>query len=270
MQRGLLLYVVVGHGFGVLQLFARINKPLLVHRHALFVGNLLLHLAHSVAGLRFHGDGFSGQRFDKNLHFVALLMTAALASNGFKHQLARLVHERAQRGYERDVRRLADELKARGVPAGQLGDALENMGRQSQLLADVVRDDDEFRVVQRRDLSQNTIDYLNRLQHDKLFRCRLCYSHADWLWCEFHKTHAYRGPRDMNVDAYVDHLNSDMGVVELVEEYYHCLSSCNDKRNAKRALVMLTNFESLSDLLANYNYPADDADTVTFELMDFD
>ncbi|AAC59025.1 unknown [Orgyia pseudotsugata multiple nucleopolyhedrovirus] len=199
------------------------------------------------------------------------LATFGGQQNGcLQHQLAKLVQARARRGYEHDIGQLAEKLKKRQVARGHLGDVLEQMGRQSELLPELVKNDEEFRIVQQRDLGHNTIEYLNLLQHDKLFSCRLCYTHAHWLWCEFHKTHAYRGPRDISVDAYVDHLNSDMGVVALVEEYYHWLSSCNDKAEAKRALKTLANVESLGDLLDSYNYSSVDADTSSYELMDFE
>ncbi|AAP29817.1 unknown [Choristoneura fumiferana multiple nucleopolyhedrovirus] len=185
-------------------------------------------------------------------------------------QLAKLVRARERRCFEHDIGELAEKLKSRKVSRGHLGDVLELMGRQSKLLPELVKNDDEFRVVQQRDLGHNTIEYLNFLQHDKLFYCRLCYTHADWLWCEFHKTHAYRGQRDIGVDTYVDHLNSDMGVVALVEEYYHLLATCNERQEAKRVLKTLTNFESLNDLLASYNYSDTDADTSVYELMDFE
>nr|QNN89351.1 hypothetical protein [Spilarctia obliqua nucleopolyhedrovirus] len=192
-------------------------------------------------------------------------------NNCLQQQLAKLVQVRAQHSYEHDIGQLTEKLKARKVTRGQLGHVLEQMGRQSELMPELVKNDGEdFRILQRRDLKHNTIEYLNFLQHDKLFCCRLCYTHADWLWCEFHKTHAYRGPRDVTIDAYVEHLNSDMGVVSLVEEYYHWLSSSNDKPEAKRVLKTLTSFESLGDVLASYNYSGLDADTSTYELMDFD
>ena len=199
-----------------------------------------------------------------------LVNTPPLYGGCLQQQIAKLAQARVQRSYERDIGQLTKELKERGVSRGHLGDVLEFMGRQSELLPELVKNDDDFKLVQQRDLSQNTIEYLNFLQHDKLFYCRLCYTHADWLWCEFHKAHAYRGPRDMTVDAYVEHLNSDMGIVTLVEEYYHCLSSFNDKLEAKRVLMTLTTFNSLNDLLASHNYSAEDADTSTYELMDFE
>jgi hypothetical protein len=191
-------------------------------------------------------------------------------NNCFKQQIAKLFQKRTHRNYDRDVGQLAEKLKERNVPSGHLGDVLEYMGRQSELLPNLVKDDDDFRIEQRRDLSQNTIEYLNRLQYDKLFNCRLCYTHAETMWCEFHKTHAYHGSRDLTDDTYVEHLNSDMGIVAFIEEYYHYLSSCDNKLEAKRVLKTLTNFESLTDLLASHNYTAEDADTLTYELMDFD
>ncbi|AGR57163.1 hypothetical protein [Choristoneura rosaceana nucleopolyhedrovirus] len=188
----------------------------------------------------------------------------------FQHQLAKLVQAREQRGYEHDINKLTEKLKNRKVLRGHLGDVIEQMGRHSKLMPDLIKNDDEFRIVQQRDLGPGTVEYLNFLQHDKLFYCRLCYTHADWLWCEFHKTHAYRGPRDISLDTYVEYLNSDMAVVALVEEYYHLLASCNEKQEAKRVLKTLTNFESLADLLAAHNYSDVNADTSVYELMDFE
>ncbi|AAK85588.1 hypothetical protein [Epiphyas postvittana nucleopolyhedrovirus] len=204
---------------------------------------------------------------------MASALTTAPAykqDKSLRQQIVMLTQARAKRNYERDLGQLVKEIKKRGVTNGHLGDVLEIMGKQSQLLTEMQKNDDEFRIVQQRDLSQNTIDYLNCLQNEKLFHCKLCYSHADWLWCEFHKTHAYRGSRDVNVDAYVEHINSDMGIVSFVEEYYHYLSSNDGKLEAKRVLKTLTNFESLNELLASHNYSAQDADTSVYELMDFD
>lgn len=198
-----------------------------------------------------------------------LPLGSKVQQTGLQSQLTQLVQARARRGYEHDIGQLTERLRKRAIPRGHLGDALEQMGRQSELLTELVKDDDEFRIRQQRDLAHNTIEYLNHLQHDKLFCCRFCYTHVDWLWCEFHRTHAYRGPRDVADDAYVEHLNSDMGVVALVEEYYHWLS-CNDASEAKRVLKTLTSFESLADLLGNYNYSTPDADARAYELMDFE
>ncbi|QDL57067.1 hypothetical protein QKQ66_gp130 [Dione juno nucleopolyhedrovirus] len=191
-------------------------------------------------------------------------------NNGcFQHQLAKMVQARVQRGYEHNIGQLTIKLKSRKTPRGQLGEVLDQMGRRGELLPELVKGDDDFRIVQQRDLAHATVEYLNFLQHDKLFNCRLCYTHADWLWCEFHKAHAYRGARNTKLDSYVDHLNSDMGVVACVEEYYHLLSS-NNRVEAKRVLKTLTGFESLVDLLASCNYSELDADTLTYELMDFE
>lgn len=190
-------------------------------------------------------------------------------NDSFERQLAKLVKARARRGYEHDIGQLTAKLKSGGVSRGHLGDMLEQMARQGKLLPELVQNDnDEFRILQHRDLGHNTIEYLNFLQHDKLFCCRLCYTHADWLWCDFHKTHTYNGPCDVSVDSYVEHLNSDMGVVTLVEKYYHYLST--DKSAAMKVLKTLIKFESLAEALTSYNFSADDADVPAYELMDFD
>ncbi|AGA16188.1 hypothetical protein [Thysanoplusia orichalcea nucleopolyhedrovirus] len=181
-----------------------------------------------------------------------------------------LISTTVVKNYQADLQQAIDAFKRLNVPAGHLGEVLDAMGRQGKLLPDIIEADDDFKVHQIRELSRETIAYLNFLENDKLFRCRLCYTHADWLQCDFHKTHVYRGVRDITCDTYVEHLNSDMGVVMLVEEYFYCLSSCNFKHESKRALQTLTKFESLSSLMASYNFSTPHLDTGAYELMDFE
>nr|AFS51994.1 DekiORF117 [Dendrolimus kikuchii nucleopolyhedrovirus] len=172
--------------------------------------------------------------------------------------------------YRTDLQKLIDALKKTGVSAGHLGEVLDSMGRQGQLMSTF--QDECFDIRQKRHLAPETIEYLNYLEKDKLFQCRLCYTHADWLWCDFHRNHAYRSP-DCNLDSvhYVKHLNSDMGVVMLIEEYFFHLSSFNNKHEAKRALKRLTDFETLSCLMASFNHVnGDELDTNAYELMDFE
>nr|WRK23006.1 hypothetical protein [Bombyx mori nucleopolyhedrovirus]WRK23144.1 hypothetical protein [Bombyx mori nucleopolyhedrovirus]WRK23558.1 hypothetical protein [Bombyx mori nucleopolyhedrovirus]WRK23696.1 hypothetical protein [Bombyx mori nucleopolyhedrovirus]WRK23972.1 hypothetical protein [Bombyx mori nucleopolyhedrovirus] len=174
------------------------------------------------------------------------------------------------KNYQADVQEAIDAFKRLNITPGHLGEVIDTMGQQGKLLPEIIEADDDFKVNQTRNLSCKTVEYLNFLESDKLFRCRLCYTHADWLWCDFHRNHAYRGTRDIACNNYVEHLNSDMGVVMLVEEYFYCLSSCNFKQDAKLALQTLTKFESLSDLMASYNFSTPDLDTNAYELMDFE
>ncbi|AOT85574.1 cyun116 [Cyclophragma undans nucleopolyhedrovirus] len=174
--------------------------------------------------------------------------------------------------YKTDLQKMIDTFAGLGVPAGHLGEVLDNMGRRGQLMPKF--QDDAFEVVQKRQLAPETIKYLNYLENDKLFQCRLCYTHADWLWCDFHRAHVYRSPdRSLDNVHYVQHLNSDMGVVMLVEEYFFHLSSFNNKHEAKRALKCLTDFETLSSLMESFNYyyaNGDEPDVNAYELMDFE
>ncbi|ABL75975.1 Mv-ORF23 peptide [Maruca vitrata nucleopolyhedrovirus] len=174
------------------------------------------------------------------------------------------------KNYQADVQKAIDALKQLNLTPGHLGEVIDTMGQQGKLLPEIIEADDDFRVNQTRNFNCKTIEYLNFLETDKLFRCRLCYTHADWLWCDFHRNHAYRGARNIECNDYVEHLNSDMGVVMLIEEYFYCLSSSNFKNDAKRVLRTLTKFESLSELMASYNFSTPDLDTNAYELMDFE
>ncbi|ANF29752.1 ORF-104 [Catopsilia pomona nucleopolyhedrovirus] len=170
--------------------------------------------------------------------------------------------------YNADIQKNIENFKRLNIQLGHLGDVLKIMGERGKLLCALK--DEHFEVVDKRHLNDATIEYLNYLQNDKLFQCRLCYSHAEWCWCEFHRHHIYRGERDINSAQYVAYLNSDMAVVSYIEEYYYCLSSYNYKDEAKRALKTLTEFESLADLMANYNFSIPNLDTGAYELMDFE
>ncbi|USC25886.1 duf1247 [Palpita vitrealis nucleopolyhedrovirus] len=175
------------------------------------------------------------------------------------------------KSYETYIQEAVIALKQLNITPGHLGEVLDIMGQQGKLLPEIIEaDNDDFKIKQIRNLSLETIEYLNLLENDKLFRCRLCYTHAEWLWCDFHRNYAYCGARNLNCDNYVKHLNSDMGVVSLVEEYFFCLSSYNFKHEAKRVLQTLTKFESLSDLMASFNFTTENIDKNAYELMDFE
>ena len=61
-----------------------------------------------------------------------------------QQQLSKLIQVRAQKhGYEHDIGQLTERLKARNVTRGQLGHVLEQMGRQSELMPELVKNDDE-------------------------------------------------------------------------------------------------------------------------------
>ena len=67
-EGGLFLYIVIGQGAAVFQLFPRKNQPLLIGRDAFLVLNLLLHILNRVRGLDIQCDRFSCKGLYKNLH----------------------------------------------------------------------------------------------------------------------------------------------------------------------------------------------------------
>lgn len=179
--------------------------------------------------------------------------------------------------YKTDIQTAIDVLREKVVLAsdknnlqiGHLGEVLERMGAQGQLFPQLK--DENFDIVDKRQLTPATVEYLNYLEIDKLFQCRWCYTTANWLWCNFHKIHAYRGSRSLNNQKYIEFLNSDMGVVSFIEEYYFYLSSCTYKHEAKHILKTLTGFENLAELMESYNFSSDKCiDVNAYELMDFE
>jgi Protein of unknown function (DUF1247) len=119
-------------------------------------------------------------------------------------------------------------------------------------------------------LCDETVEYLNFLEYDKLFNCRFCYTHIDCLWCDFHRNHVYRHARKINESSYVEFLNTDMAVIMFIEEYYFYLSSANNKSDAKQVLKFLTDFETLTDMMRTCGFNVESIDKNNYELMDID
>ena len=69
MQRALFLDIVVSEGAAVLQLLAREDEALLIGGDALLVLNLRLDGVNGVRGFNLKSDGFTGEGFDKYLHW---------------------------------------------------------------------------------------------------------------------------------------------------------------------------------------------------------
>ncbi|AKN81002.1 hypothetical protein [Lonomia obliqua multiple nucleopolyhedrovirus] len=172
--------------------------------------------------------------------------------------------------YKNNIKPLIDLFKTLNLPFGNLGNVLETMGKEGKLFPQLK--DDNFDIVEKRQLSLESVEYLNYIQHDKLFQCRLCYTHAEWYWCTFHRNHVYRRSEEISTTnlEFVKFLNTDMAVVMFIEKYYYYLSSCNFKQDAKTILKTLTNFETLTDLMKSYNFEDEFADNTAYELMDFD
>jgi len=68
MKRWLFLDVVIRKSATILKLLSSKDEPLLIGRNPFFVLNLGLNIFNAVRWLNFQGDGFAGQRLDKNLH----------------------------------------------------------------------------------------------------------------------------------------------------------------------------------------------------------
>jgi hypothetical protein len=172
------------------------------------------------------------------------------------------------KNYSSDIRIPLELFKKFNVKSGHLGEALKLLGQHGQLFS--VIKNDNFEVVNTRQLSDETVEYLNFIEYDKLYCCRFCYTHIDWLWCEFHRHHVYRQRREIENSSYVDFLNSDMAVIMFVEEYYFFLSSCHNKKDARSVLKSLINFDTLSHMMQAYGFEVESIDKSNYELMDLD
>jgi hypothetical protein len=68
MKSALLLNVVIRQSASILQLFACEDKTLLIRWDSFFVLDLCFHIFDSVAGFHLQSNGFTGERFDEDLH----------------------------------------------------------------------------------------------------------------------------------------------------------------------------------------------------------
>ncbi|AJD80716.1 hypothetical protein [Pseudoplusia includens SNPV IE] len=152
-------------------------------------------------------------------------------------------------------------------PPPKLGDVLQHMGRNKLLLKR--KKDDDFSIEEINILSDEARDYLNALQLEKFYHCRLCYHkmpNSDAIFIENMFSISHRTQRIAPTSSF---LNSEMGVISFVELYYSYLSVPFWKLNAQFLFRDLTGFSSIKELLTFYNYEClDDVDDVSFETMD--
>lgn len=196
--------------------------------------------------------------------------------NNSNKSIARILSLRRQwseeevniKNYQTDIKTSIEVFKKINIKSGQLGKVLKMLGEQGKLLSEIKTNN--FEILDTRQLSDETVEYLNFIEFDKLFRCRFCYTHIDWFWCDFHRNHLYRHVRDIKNSSYIEFLNSDMAIIMFVEEYYFYLSSSNSKNDAKLVLKTLTNFETLTDMMQTYGFQVEAIDKNKYELMDLD
>ncbi|QYC92738.1 AC34 [Trabala vishnou gigantina nucleopolyhedrovirus] len=151
----------------------------------------------------------------------------------------------------------------------KLGDVLEFMGRNGLLLRR--KKDENFCINETIHLSDETRIYLNTLQTEKLYHCRMCYHKNSSSQCWFHKKYIFDKNPDSDEDDYTTFLNSEMGIVSYVELYYSYLSVEFWRVAAKFLFRDLTGFDNVKSLLEYYNYEcAEDADLPAIILMDCD
>jgi hypothetical protein len=160
--------------------------------------------------------------------------------------------------FKKDLAQLTLEIsKDVDNMTGTLGDVIQQMGRDKQLLTK--RKENEFRLFEINDLSDETRNYLNVLQIEKMFHCRSCYNIDDTERCWFHKKYLFLGPQTTNdketlTNEYIDFLNTDMGIISFVELYYVCLMmELCWKHKAPKILYDLTGRFSINELLHTHD-----------------
>ncbi len=152
----------------------------------------------------------------------------------------------------------------------KLGDVIQQMGREKLLLCRLK--DDDFAIKESNELSDVSRDYLNALQLEKFYSCRLCYTKNDADRCEFHKKYVHTSliSNKTNED-YVNFLNSEMGIISFVELYYTFLSVPQWKMTAVFLFRDLTGHSSIRELLNAYNHKCSlDVDHIDYETMEMD
>ncbi|AAG53770.1 unknown [Helicoverpa armigera nucleopolyhedrovirus] len=176
--------------------------------------------------------------------------------------------------FHRDLKNLTktlnEQIVARNIGVVEkpcLGTLLQYMGRNKLLLRE--KKDNDFAINEINELSDEARDYLNALQIEKFYTCRMCYHKNANLRCDFHKKYIFDKDMKTYPDEYVSFLNSEMGVISFVELYYSYLCVPFWNTTAKLLLRDLTGFTSLKQLFDHYNYAyANDVDEACFELMD--
>lgn len=152
----------------------------------------------------------------------------------------------------------------------RLGDVLQDMGRNKLLFRRLK--DNNFAINETHLLSNEARDYLNALQIEKFYTCRLCYHVNEANRCDFHKKYVPLSLLNKkNNDEYYNFLNTEMGSISFIETYYSFLSTQQWKFASVILLRDLTECSSIKELLNSYNYACDDGvDTVDFETMDIE
>ncbi|AKR17342.2 hypothetical protein [Urbanus proteus nucleopolyhedrovirus] len=131
--------------------------------------------------------------------------------------------------------------------------------------------DEDFNIDDTIELSEESRQYLNALQTEKLYHCRLCYHKNEKNRCDFHKKYIFDKDQVKEYDAYVNFLNSEMGIISFVELYYTYLAVDFWSHTASILFKDLTSFKCIKDLLHFYNYSCDDnVDILHYTTMDFD
>nr|ANS70920.1 hypothetical protein [Lymantria dispar multiple nucleopolyhedrovirus] len=173
----------------------------------------------------------------------------------------------------------------------QLGNILQLMGEKKLLLME--EKNENFDIREDHLLSDETRDYLNALQTEKLYRCRACYHRDVAMFCEFHARYSFVASivengseaaasassvttaNDKHYEEFIDFTNSEMGIVERVERYYALLSSAREeavwRAQAPSVFRKLTGFDGVKALLTHYNCAVStNADSPDFECMAYE
>lgn len=149
----------------------------------------------------------------------------------------------------------------------RLGDAIQYLGSNGLLLRN--KKDEDFNIHETIALSDTARDYLNALQTEKLFHCRLCYHKNDEARCDFHKKYIFKLDPKQHHDEYIDYLNTEMGIISFVELYYTYLNLDFWKMAGQLIFKDLTGFSSVRELLKHYSYEcSDDVDDPVCIMMD--
>lgn len=243
----------------------------MIGRYTLFIGNFSLDTFDSFARFYVERDRFSRESLDENLHNVKCNNTTNIkCSLNYKTITgSHKMNNDAKEEFCRDLAELMQTINKPADPASRLGDVLQSMGFNKLLYAR--KKDDNFDIDDVICLSEETRQYLNVLQTEKLYHCRFCYDKNDELRCSFHKKYLFNKDMTQNYDEYIAFLNSDMGVISFIELYYTYLSLEFWKANAQILLRDLTGFSTIKSLLEYYNYEtSDDVDAPCVHTMDTD
>jgi Protein of unknown function (DUF1247) len=152
-------------------------------------------------------------------------------------------------------------------PDSKLGDIILYLNENKLLLTR--KKDENFEIKESIDLSVETRDYLNALQTEKFNHCRLCYHKDQNLVCDFHKKYIFTKDSLQYHDEYTNFLNSEMGIISMVELYYTYMTVDFWRITGQYIFRDLTGFMSVKSLLQHYNYPYKaNVDEPAIECMD--